>query len=73
MEVANSTFASPAANANMPDPTSIALTGGVLSKAFHGLNGWTAAVTIFLMLVAYDQCEKERLDCGQALILIDDN
>jgi C-22 sterol desaturase len=58
MEVVNTTFASPAANANIPAPTAGSVTGGMLSQAFNGVSGWTVALTIFLMLVAYDQCEK---------------
>ena len=47
-------FVSPLANADFAtkftsDPA------GLLLNAYNGINGWTAVVTLFLMLVAYDQ------------------
>ena len=53
----NSTFASPAANADYAAPIMDATGGGLLSSVYNGINGWSVVITLLLTLVAYDQCE----------------
>ena len=50
----NSSFASPAANADYVTKFREA-DSGLLARLYSGLDGWTVAITILLMLVAYDQ------------------
>lgn len=54
----NATFASPAASANYIE--ALQTDNGLLVQALNGLNGWTAALTLLLVLVAYDQCEYSQ-------------
>jgi hypothetical protein len=54
--LANASFASPLANANLKIPPGSSNTG-LLTGLYNGFNVWTALVTVFLTLVAYDQCE----------------
>jgi len=55
MDASNITsFTSPLANVDLKLPTG--QSSGVLAKSLNGLNGWTIALTIFLLLVTYDQC-----------------
>ena len=53
--VVNSSFASPSVNADyIPlNPAD----GGLLSKAYNGMSGISVAITLLLILVAYDQCK----------------
>ncbi|KAI9799566.1 MAG: hypothetical protein M1825_004492 [Sarcosagium campestre] len=50
-----STFASPAANAERVTAVADKYTGGLISNLLEQANGWTVALTVLLMLVAYDQ------------------
>ena len=55
-DMANGTFASPAADvlfAATLEPD----TGGLLNQLCKGLNGWSVTISLFLILVAYDQCQ----------------
>jgi hypothetical protein len=54
--LANVSFASPLANANLKIPTGSS-NAGLLTGLYNGFNVWTALLTVFLTLVAYDQCE----------------
>lgn len=58
MEAHNTSFASPVANANLASPAD-AGTAGLLAGLYHGVNGWTAALTLLLILIAYDQCKYQ--------------
>lgn len=53
--MANATFASPVADA-VYAATLDSNTGGLLNQLYKGLNGWSVTITLFLTLVAYDQC-----------------
>ena len=60
VQVMDGTFASPSATAKyaaVPSSTE----DGILSLAYNGMNGWSAVLTLFLMLVAYDQCKFSNL------------
>ena len=50
----NGTFASPLADGTLPNT----LNGdsGLLSSLFGTFNGYSLALSLFLVLVAYDQC-----------------
>ncbi|KAI9707026.1 MAG: RNA polymerase C-22 sterol desaturase [Bogoriella megaspora] len=50
----DSSYASPLADAQLPVPE-LDRFDGIASKVLGGLNGWTVALSIFLMLVVYDQ------------------
>jgi sterol 22-desaturase len=51
----NGSFFSPLADAQYPiDPSALS---GIIGSIVDGLNGWTVAITLFLGLVLYDQCE----------------
>jgi hypothetical protein len=54
--LANASFASPLANANLKIATA-GSGAGLLTGLYNGFNVWTALLTVFLTLVAYDQCE----------------
>lgn len=60
--VVNGSFASPLANADYMSVSD----GGLLSRVYNGVSGLSVLVTIFLMLVAYDQCEFVMLPIGQS-------
>jgi C-22 sterol desaturase len=51
----NASLASPSADAKFP--IGLADSNGFLSTIANGANAWTVALTLFLVLVAYDQCE----------------
>jgi C-22 sterol desaturase len=52
--VSNATsFSSPSANADYIVP---AAAGGLLAKVLESMNGWTIALSLFLLAVTYDQC-----------------
>lgn len=55
--VVNGSFPSPGANAGF---TSVlkAEDAGILSHVYHGLSGWSVALTLIMILVAYDQCKR---------------
>jgi C-22 sterol desaturase len=53
--VQNASFASPLAHVGFGAFSENTLLDGVLST-ITGLSGWTIALTVFLGLVAYDQC-----------------
>lgn len=55
--VVNGSFPSPAANADFTSALK-AEDAGILSHVYHGLNGWSIALTLFVILVAYDQCKR---------------
>ncbi|KAF2231037.1 sterol C-22 desaturase [Viridothelium virens] len=50
----NGSFASPLADARMSSPKAGVL-DGLASTALQGLNGWSVALSLFLLLVVYDQ------------------
>ncbi len=55
--LANATsFASPFANADLK--IQVAHASGVLGRVLALFNPWSAAFTILLLLVTYDQCER---------------
>lgn len=55
--IANATsFASPLANADLKIQAGRA--SGILGRVLAQLNPWSVAVTLFLLLVTYDQCEQ---------------
>lgn len=55
--VANATsFASPLAHADLK--IQAARASGVLGKVLQQLNVWTVLLTVLLLLVTYDQCER---------------
>ena len=55
----NGGFASPLADASY---TGSALSdGGLLSSVYNGMNGLNVCVSLFLVLVAYDQCESSSI------------
>ncbi|KAG8526478.1 uncharacterized protein KY384_008678 [Bacidia gigantensis] len=49
----NGSFASPLADASVPQSTSAL--PGVLSNIYNAMNGWSVTLSIFLVLIAYDQ------------------
>lgn len=53
--VANASFVSPTADAKFAQKISQFDTNGIVSTLLNGVNGWTITLTVFLMLVAYDQ------------------
>ncbi|KAL8868412.1 MAG: hypothetical protein Q9174_005012, partial [Haloplaca sp. 1 TL-2023] len=53
-EMNERTFASPLADAHYPKALETG-TGGLLNQIYDGLNGYSAVITFFLLLVAYDQ------------------
>src|SRR5579862_7113877 len=57
MAAAASSFTSPVANALYGPGLRARDFGGVLQQLVDGTSAWTVAVTLFLMLVVYDQCE----------------
>lgn len=54
-DMANGTFASPVANA-LYVTTLEPNTEGLLNQLYTRLNGWSVAITLLVLLVAYDQC-----------------
>lgn len=52
----NGSFVSPVADARLV-ATLDADTVGLLNRLYNGLNGWSLFITLFLLLVAYDQCQ----------------
>jgi len=64
--IANGSFASPLAHAQYPmAPTSTA--GGLLARVYDGTSAFSLLVTVFLLLVAYDQCKNNSSICLGAL------
>ena len=59
--VANASFVSPTADAKFAQKINQFDTNGIVSTLLSGVNGWTITLTVFLMLVAYDQCKLETL------------
>jgi hypothetical protein len=57
----NGSFTSPPANANLRMPREHLDSAGVLSSLYHGVSGWNAALSLLLLLIAYDQCETAYL------------
>lgn len=53
----NGSFSSLAANADFISALKLE-DAGILSHVYHGFNGWSIALTIFVILVAYDQCKR---------------
>ncbi|KAF2467302.1 cytochrome P450 61 [Lindgomyces ingoldianus] len=53
--VVNGSFVSPTADAKVAHRIAQLDANGIISTLLHGVNGWTIALTCFLMLVAYDQ------------------
>ncbi|KZF23391.1 sterol C-22 desaturase [Xylona heveae TC161] len=49
----DASFTSPAANADMG--SSVTNSSGIVGTILEGMNGWTIAITLFAMLVIYDQ------------------
>jgi hypothetical protein len=54
--MANGTFASPVADA-LYIATHEHNAGSLLNELYGRLNGWTATITLLVLLVAYDQCQ----------------
>lgn len=54
MSVMNASYASPTADAAFAKIVGVA-PGGIVSRLLDGVNGWTIALTLFLMAVVYDQ------------------
>jgi hypothetical protein len=59
MDITNASFASPLADATYARIVGNPQIGSVLTT-LSDLNGWAIALTIFLILVAYDQCKWRR-------------
>jgi len=56
--LANATsFVSPVTNADLKIPAG----EGILGHVFAQLNGWTIALTLFLLAVVYDQCTSRLM------------
>ena len=53
-DVVNGSFASPLADASYAQHVSA--DSGILSRLYGGMNGFSVALSVFLVLVAYDQC-----------------
>ena len=51
----NKSFTSPAANAEYPAALQD-VAGGLLAQAYDGISRTSLAITVLLLLVAYDQC-----------------
>ncbi len=51
----NGTWASPVADAQYSQGLETG-TGGFIGQIYSGLSGYSLCVTLFLLLVAYDQC-----------------
>lgn len=56
----NGSFSSPIADAAYKAVTNTN-NGGLLSRMYNGVNGLSFAITVFLILVAYDQCECQPI------------
>lgn len=54
------TFTSPLANADLHISSTEHEGAGLLVTIFNAFSGWNAALTVLLLLVAYDQCEIQR-------------
>jgi hypothetical protein len=54
---AGNNFTSPAADALYGSAIDVKYVGGLLQQLVNGTSGWTVALTVFLMLVVYDQCQ----------------
>ena len=55
-DVVNGSFASPLADALYAQHVST--DSGILSRLYSGMNGFSVALSVFLVLVAYDQCQS---------------
>lgn len=53
----NGSFVSPTADAKVAQQLAQLDFNGVLSRIVANTNGWTIALTVLLLCVAYDQCE----------------
>jgi hypothetical protein len=53
-------FASPLAHINLTVPLA-SPDAGLLAAVFNGVSAWTVALTVFLALVAYDQCASMQI------------
>lgn len=53
----NGSFVSPTADANVAHRIVQLDVNGVLATVLNGVSGWTIALTLLLLCVAYDQCE----------------
>lgn len=53
----NGSFVSPTADAKAAQQLVQLDVNGVLNRIAANTNGWTIALTVLLMCVAYDQCE----------------
>lgn len=58
--IQNSSFASPLADAKASQIVGNPQIDGILSKVLE-LSGWTIALTILAVLVAYDQCTSSAI------------
>lgn len=68
MEPPKGSFASPLADAEYGSPT-MPESSMLYSYLYGGMNGWTAALTVLLLLVAYDQCERPPSHCCYQCVL----
>lgn len=55
MEAVNASFASPSADAQFAPELRGTPIAGVLGRVLEGVNAWSVIVTLFAMLVVYDQ------------------
>jgi hypothetical protein len=56
----NGTFVSPTADAKIAHRIAQLPATGLLSTLLENVNGWTLVLTVFLMLIAYDQCRSKH-------------
>ena len=61
-------YASPSATADYTAP--VASATGLVQKLFGQMNGWSWALTILLVLVAWDQCEQISSGVTKTAMLI---
>lgn len=57
----NGSFASPSADAQFtPELAGTQVANGLVGRVLEGMNAWTVVITLFALLVAYDQSESRR-------------
>ena len=63
----NGSFASPMADGTLPNTFSGDT--GLLSSLYSGVNGYSLALSILLVLIAYDQCASSNASPSEHVML----
>jgi C-22 sterol desaturase len=59
--MANASFVSPTADANVAHMIATLDTSGIVSTLFNDLSWWKLALTLLVVAVAYDQCTSHNM------------